>query len=884
MRLLRPLVLIVQSLVVSSASPVWQHSFPLDQAPSPIIVSSLSSDGAGFLYNETTALYLAHVTSISYCQSRHIIEWNCQPCAFVRPLVGVTVFEDTKDNFQGLVGYSELYDAIVIAFRGSMDVTNWLDNLTFIKTRAYVHFPSVMVHEGFYWAYRSVALQVTKALHKLQKEHPFASLMVTGHSLGGAVATICAFELEYIEKISVKALYTFGNPRVGNIHFSLKMKNTSMDSVRVTHFRDIVPHLPPTWTGFKHTVEEIFYDQFSATYRNCSATNGEDPTCSNSCSPFSCTSIALGLNLQTSVVQDNVPIEVAAGLFVGSIHASFNLEALKASRISHVLNLAGSTVAFPNDFTYLSLSIRDKEYANLLSCLPIAAVFINAGLNDGGVLIHCSGGRSRSPAVAMAFLMMKQQLSYSFILAHLKSLRPIISLNAGFDAQLKCLETACGNVFVANQHVLKARLAHLSHQFENGELKSVVVKTRHLSRPTDNVASSVLISKNGRLLSGCDKRGMIGERVPSGFYLSMRPGSDPINDRAKKTSSLSFIPALRSMGTIFGCQCCGEALFCAGAIISPHNIAKLMYQADTCQDNLRFLEALQGQQGNTRNVLIAEKHHGAGKGTTKPFLSKLRLKPHSPSLTEKENVRACSYPISTTQQDAPLTEPDSSHFDNQFELKSLQQASDKGNSSNLLTLSPTELREELEKKSGGALWRSFSSFKSPKRTCYAAIESKKFNTQLNCTQLSKPSILTASDRQSYTEMESSAYAVFLKQNAIEWNRNMRQLLDVSNMKTSSKRSQSTFDQLKALLDEDLTVWLSLNDCHEWHVEPQVWAIGQASGHSEGDIQCPREACRAIVGEWRWNGSSNDCGDSVAPAFVMKKSAVCVLGNMISNPL
>uniref|UniRef100_A0AAV1U7B8 Fungal lipase-type domain-containing protein n=1 Tax=Peronospora matthiolae TaxID=2874970 RepID=A0AAV1U7B8_9STRA len=239
----------------------------------------------------TTALYLAHVTSVAYCQDERILHWNCQPCTLVARLEGVTVVEDAKDAFQGLVGYSPLYEAVVITFRGSMDVTNWLDNLTFLKTRAYKQFPDVLVHQGFYWAYRSVALQVMSAVHKLREQYPEASLMVAGHSLGGAVAAICAFELEYIEQIQVAALYTFGKPRVGNADFSARLRNASIAAYRLTHFQDIVPHLPPTWTGFEHTSVEIFYDQFSANYRRCSLTDGEDPTCSNTCSPFRCTSI-----------------------------------------------------------------------------------------------------------------------------------------------------------------------------------------------------------------------------------------------------------------------------------------------------------------------------------------------------------------------------------------------------------------------------------------------------------------------------------------------------------------------------------------------------------------------------------------------------------------
>lgn len=95
-----------------------------------------------------------------------------------------------------------------------------------------------------------------------------------------------------------------------------------------------------------------------------------------------------GLKLQASVVQDNVPVEVTPGLFVGSIHAAFNVDALKEKKITHILNLAGAYATFPDDFTYLSVSIRDKEYANLLSCLPVATLFLRAGIDAGGVLVH----------------------------------------------------------------------------------------------------------------------------------------------------------------------------------------------------------------------------------------------------------------------------------------------------------------------------------------------------------------------------------------------------------------------------------------------------------------------------------------------------------------
>ncbi|RLN58373.1 hypothetical protein BBJ28_00014574 [Nothophytophthora sp. Chile5] len=970
-----------------SASAVWERAFPeaiaRHQLPGErAAAASAAADGAlpktgeeaaasvagsNYRYNTSTALYLAHITSVSYCQEQHIRNWSCQPCALVPPLQGVQVVEDAKDNFQGLVGYSQLYDAVVVAFRGSMDVTNWLDNLTFLKKRAYTQFPGVMVHEGFYWAYRSVASQVLTLVHKLQKLHPQASLLVSGHSLGGAVAAICAFELEYLEKIPVQALYTFGKPRVGNTNFSARLRNASMEVYRLTHFQDAVPHLPPTWTGFEHTTQEvgeamssvllrridgllfsvllcrllqIFYDEFSASYRNCSLTDGEDPSCSNACSPFSCTSItgplalppafvglrttlhplrktpshrltalcgvrsphtsmrkSPGLRLETSIVQDNVPVEIAAGLFVGSVHAAFNIEALKSNRISHVLNLAGNYATFPEDFTYLSLSIRDKEYASLLSCLPVAAVFIDAGLKQGRVLVHCAGGRSRSPAVAMAFLMMTQQLPYKAISTHVKALRPVVSLNAGFEAQLKCLESAQGDVFLAHQQLLESRLARLAQQYEGGGLEDELAKKRRqpqqqLNQPMPPPPPSKRQTSLDLLASGCDDRGMVGETVPSGFCLSL-PSCAGSPEAAKgATPTSSFIPALRSMGTMFGCQSCGENLFCAGAIVR-HSPTR---QTDGDGDDGEvacFLDVLRGRKaakappsGGTPDdtatkAAVDEKEGSDGikQGfAKKPLLSKLRLRPHSPSLTMGSATREAT---STSAKPGCETSALASGKFGQPQalqvLKAPRSPAVEGATRIVTAASspgpPTSVG--ARRKSGGSiegLWRSLTSFKTVKRTTKGAIDDLKAHGQLEIptggSKMQNPSSFGTDNPLPSTVGHAPAHLAFLKHNATAWQRSVKQLVRNGESATVGEAEGPMVEQMVALLEEDAKALAALSCCPQWFVDPQSWALDQAAKHSQGTIRCPREAC--------------SCGGGVTPAFAIKKEAVCVLGNLTSQ--
>eukprot|EP00479_Gromia_sphaerica_P005319 TRINITY_DN16346_c0_g1_i1.p1 TRINITY_DN16346_c0_g1~~TRINITY_DN16346_c0_g1_i1.p1 ORF type:complete len:186 (-),score=21.79 TRINITY_DN16346_c0_g1_i1:89-646(-) len=82
-------------------------------------------------------------------------------------------------------------------------------------------------------------------LEPLVRAYPNYEVLYTGHSLGGAMAMIGAFDLRRTNTIPSSTLvYTFGQPRVGNYAFSQLYDSLLSETYRIVSGRDLVPHVP----------------------------------------------------------------------------------------------------------------------------------------------------------------------------------------------------------------------------------------------------------------------------------------------------------------------------------------------------------------------------------------------------------------------------------------------------------------------------------------------------------------------------------------------------------------------------------------------------------------------------------------------------------------
>ena len=94
------------------------------------------------------------------------------------------------------------------------------------------------IHTGFKEAFDTVALDIQTMLNEdAFKETP---LFITGHSLGGALATIAAKKLSH--EGGIAACYTFGAPRVGDDEWVSDFKTPVY---RLVNAADCVTMLPP---------------------------------------------------------------------------------------------------------------------------------------------------------------------------------------------------------------------------------------------------------------------------------------------------------------------------------------------------------------------------------------------------------------------------------------------------------------------------------------------------------------------------------------------------------------------------------------------------------------------------------------------------------------
>jgi len=124
--------------------------------------------------------------------------------------------DHTPTDTQGAVFANE--DVVIVSFRGTTPGQDmWTDLSTALISAPKEWGNGALVHAGFYGAFESVIDEVKT--HVEPQVSRGKTLWITGHSLGGALATLTATWFE-VNGTPVEGVHTFGSPRVGNNFFA----------------------------------------------------------------------------------------------------------------------------------------------------------------------------------------------------------------------------------------------------------------------------------------------------------------------------------------------------------------------------------------------------------------------------------------------------------------------------------------------------------------------------------------------------------------------------------------------------------------------------------------------------------------------------------------
>lgn len=134
--------------------------------------------------------------------------------------------------------------------------------------------------------------------------------------------------------------------------------------------------------------------------------------------------------------------EIEPNLHLGCYSSAQNQEPMQRLGVTHVLALLDSFLSYRkyDGIQYMTIEIDDSPSVSIIDYLPEAIRFISEGQKHGAVIVHCLAGVSRSASIVIGYLMVKYSLRFDDAKSLVKSKRPCIWPNFGFEQQLSNIE------------------------------------------------------------------------------------------------------------------------------------------------------------------------------------------------------------------------------------------------------------------------------------------------------------------------------------------------------------------------------------------------------------------------------------------------------------
>lgn len=220
--------------------------------PLPLAIDALALPSTEF--SAARAYWLAEFADHAYETDRTALESWLKPHGFT-----LLEFIDVNGT-QSFLARGE--GVAVLAFRGTeKKLEDWVTDAKFKLVDGAASGVPGQVHDGFTEALANVAARLDGLVAQLKTRRVL--LHLTGHSLGGALATLAALHFgRNPAACPVHTVHTFGSPRVGDAAFVQDFdQHYRGRSYRFVNDEDLVTRVPTRAQGYEHVGEFIYIDE-----------------------------------------------------------------------------------------------------------------------------------------------------------------------------------------------------------------------------------------------------------------------------------------------------------------------------------------------------------------------------------------------------------------------------------------------------------------------------------------------------------------------------------------------------------------------------------------------------------------------------------------------
>jgi predicted lipase len=203
-------------------------------------------------------LKLAHLCQYAYKEPLELLNIiKATSCHTTSALLQTGIFISNKNtDAQTYIFYDNT--TIYVCFRGTSSTKDKLIDLKVSMTRFLQK--DVFIHKGFSKQYTCISQDIKDQISNIQQTHKQTNIVCCGHSLGGALATICSVDLKFSAFASSNVqCITFGSPRVGNKQFVELFQSLMKESYRVVDHNDPIAYVPMNYR-YHHVQDALCFN------------------------------------------------------------------------------------------------------------------------------------------------------------------------------------------------------------------------------------------------------------------------------------------------------------------------------------------------------------------------------------------------------------------------------------------------------------------------------------------------------------------------------------------------------------------------------------------------------------------------------------------------